>query len=62
MIQARVRSRRAGTPQTTVLAATSFVTTAPAPIRAPSPMVTPPMMTAPLPIDAPRHTRVVTIS
>lgn len=35
------RSRRAGTPATTVLGATSLVTTAPAATMAPSPMVTP---------------------
>src|SRR5262245_37515164 len=56
----RLRRTRAGTPATTAPGATSRVTTAPAPIRAPAPTVTPARMTAPLPIEAPRHTRVGT--
>src|SRR5437868_1997825 len=51
---------RAGTPATVAPGGTSRVTTAPAPISACAPMVTPHMMMAPLPIDAPRQTRVGT--
>src|SRR5262249_51784428 len=50
--------RRAGTPTTVASAATSRVTTAPAPITARSPMVTPHRITAPEPIDALRLTSV----
>ena len=38
------------TPATVVSGSTSWVTTAPAPIRAPAPIVTPARMTTPLPI------------
>src|SRR6185437_9919704 len=43
--------RRAGFPATVAPAATSRVTTLPAPITAPSPIVTPGMMSAPPPIQ-----------
>src|SRR5205807_8632915 len=56
----RKRRSRPGTPATTARAATSRVTTAPAPTRAPSPIVTPARMTAPEPMEAPRQTRVGT--
>jgi N utilization substance protein A len=49
---------RAGTPATTSCGATSLVTTAPAPTRAPEPIRTPPRTTAPEPSDAPRSTTV----
>src|SRR5271170_1611922 len=48
----------AGFPTTTAPAGTSFVTTAPAPTSAPSPIVTLQRMTAPDPIEAPRFTTV----
>src|SRR4029079_18990924 len=50
------RRTRAGTPATTDPAATSRVTTAPAPTSARAPMRMPPSTTAPEPIDAPRST------
>src|SRR5262249_14018181 len=50
----------AGTPATIACAGTSFVTTAPAPTSAPSPMVTPARIVALLPIEAWRQTRVRT--
>src|SRR5439155_12674327 len=50
-----------GTPTTRVPAGTSRVTTAPAPMRAPSPIVTPPTMTAPEPMLARRCTIVVRV-
>ena len=49
---------RAGTPATTQCGGTSFVTTAPAPMVAPSPIVIPHKMVAFDPIDARRQTRV----
>src|SRR5581483_5186241 len=52
------RWARAGTPATTASAATSRVTTAPAPTVARSPTVTPQRMTAPEPMAAPWQIRV----
>ena len=54
------RSMRAGFPATTVFGGTSRVTTAPAPTRTLSPIVTPPSIVAFEPIDALRQTRVST--
>src|SRR5262249_3583582 len=53
---------RARTPATIAEGGTARVPTAPAPISAPSPIVTPGRMVAWLPIDAPRATRVGTSS
>src|SRR5206468_7904292 len=52
------RSSRAGHPATIVLAGTSRVTTLPAPIRAPSPIVTFARIVAPEPMEAPCLTSV----
>src|SRR5947208_2344838 len=52
------RSSRAGHPATVVLAGTSRVTTLPAPIRAPSPIVTFARIVAPEPMEAPCLTSV----
>src|SRR4051812_36443303 len=49
---------RAGTPATIAYRGTSSVTTAPAPTRAPSPIVMAPMTVALDPMEAPRSTRV----
>src|SRR5205814_9037462 len=43
----------AGLPATIIPGATSFVTTLPAPMMAPSPISTPPRILAPAPTDAP---------
>jgi len=51
-----VLKTRAGLPATMVLAGTSFVTTAPAPTNAFSPMVIPARIVALLPIEAPFFT------
>src|SRR5690242_11433331 len=56
----RGRITRAGFPATTAPAATSLVTTLPAPTVAASPIVMPHMIVAPEPIDAPRLTIVGT--
>src|SRR5439155_8807834 len=58
-IQTRRRTR-AGTPATIEPAGTSFVTTAPAPIMASSPIVTPAISITPEPMLAPRRTSVGT--
>src|SRR2546422_428761 len=51
-------TRRAGTPTISAYAGTSDVTTAPAPMNAYSPSVTPHRMVALAPIELPRFTRV----
>src|SRR5690606_19248649 len=53
---------RAGTPATVAWAGTSLVTTAPAPTRAPSPMVMPGRMVALEPMETPSSTTVGTTS
>ncbi len=54
----RERVIRAGLPATIAMGGTSRVTTLPAPINAPSPIVIPPRTVALLPMTAARPTRV----